>query len=275
MDLRPELVGKNLAAYATLRQNYAGRVDKKDNPQAVASASSTVKSAPSREQTETAFSSVVLPPLDKDVASDPIAVPEAAYVAPQTMARVELPAPSNAITPTVESGVQVSLLPLAVNAPEPVVHVSSAPVTPVAATVVSRTEEPSPIAAEKNELQRQPVQVAGLPLMAVSHTHRPKPASQMNGYGGVNPVLQVREVFDNGLAEVITTPAPVSIAARNGPRREHPGPASLSDIELFAMRAELDAFGNPMRILPAGPVKRSGSQAGLNSRSLVPWKAGS
>jgi Tfp pilus assembly protein PilF len=278
MDLRPELVGKNMAAYATLRQNYTAKVTEDNAAQSVAmaSAASPARDDTPPKQAASAFSYVVLPPAT-DLSAAPLHVPEASYVAPKTMAMVKLPEPVAEMPAAMVGDVKVALLPLSPEVPEALVATPVDPIEPIVMAVVTEpVVAPSQMVSNEAEQQIQSVQVANLPLMAVAPTRVRTTAKRANGNAGIRPVIQIGQVFHNALAEAPSMPVPMSVVRRPVPQKDMPTKVSLSDIELFAMRAELDAFGNPMHILPAGPVKRyrpgSGPQARLEGRQLVPWQ---
>jgi Flp pilus assembly protein TadD len=249
-DLRPELVGRNIAAYATLSQSYAKAQSSKAVTTVAMSTSETVMERTAVAATDKPVGApmdfVQLPP----VGDAPSLVAQATTIqtvdAP-TMAVAEL---SESVR--VEMVTDVTLLPLQ---PTPEMRVALViDENDADANTLEHVDQGASIRSVATKGQQdapvfQQVQVANLPLMATKPNFGATPARPSEQV--FHPVMQVAGFFQNDISQR----KPRSVVRRVEAPDGAPSYESLADLELASMKADLDAFGNPLRVLPASKVE--------------------
>jgi len=249
-DLRPELVGKNIAAYATLSQSYA----KAQSAKVIASATVVPTVAADvvavgdvvAKPVAAPMDFVLLPPIDGSWSSNAL---------PATIQTVKQPA---VVTVELSSRVQVeavtdvTLLPLQAE-PEMRVALVIDKNNPDANTIKNVDQGASirsvVVDGHTDQAVGQLVQVANLPLMAVKPEFGVAPVVPAEQV--FHPFMQVAGYFQNDISQ----DKPQSVVRRVKAPDIEPSYKSLAGLELALMMADLDAFGNPLRILPSSPVE--------------------
>jgi hypothetical protein len=82
--------------------------------------------------------------------------------------------------------------------------------------------------------------------------------------------MHVVGIFQNGLSQG----KPRSVVRRVQAQDTAPSYETLADLEMASMKADLDAFGNPLRIFPSSPIKTDpiGDVSALRHAAAKAWR---
>ena len=272
IDLRPELVGKNLVAYATLREKYkqSAITDRKTPAKAEVasinqSPASTAPASTASVSKASTSNQVILPPLAGKVET-PLPVPYDAYVDPAPMSVVKLLQPESNALKALPVDVDVVFLPFDVEAAKPqaeeIAHVARvAPVSTEAAEIDSSIA-PAFVALETTDANIgqgpivEKIRIANLPLAVKMPEISTITLSDEPTVSAIRPTIQTTKMFDDGLTVRKQQPKFVSVARNTRTASAERSYDTLADLEFAAMQADLDAFGNPLHIKPSVSMRR-------------------